>query len=58
MDVFLEGDTTLKKVGLGIALILFAILLKLCSLGTDSLALFLGFMGLVISFLGSLGKTE
>jgi hypothetical protein len=54
----LKGDTILKKVGLGIALLLFAILLKLCSSGIDSFVLFLGLIGLVISFLGSLGKTE
>jgi hypothetical protein len=54
----LKGDPALKKVGLGIALLLFAILLKLCSSGMDSFALFLGLTGLIISFLGSIGKTE
>ena len=48
----------MKKVGLGIALVLFAILFKLCSSGMDLIALFLGLLGLVISFYGSLGKVE
>ena len=55
---FLKGAITLKKVGLGIALLLFAVLLKLCTTGTDAFALFLGLIGLIISFLGSLGEKE
>lgn len=54
----LKGDSKLKKVGLGIALLLFAILLKLCSSGMDTVALFLGLIGLIISLLGSIGKPE
>ncbi len=42
----------MRKIGLGIAIILFAILLKLCSSGTDTFALLLGLIGLIIAILG------
>jgi hypothetical protein len=42
----------MKKIGLGIAIILFAILFKICSSGVDSLALILGLIGLIIAILG------
>ena len=48
----------MKKVALGIAMILFGILLKLCSVGSDTLVLLLGLSGLIISFLASIGPSE
>jgi hypothetical protein len=53
-----KGDLKLKKIGLGIALILFAILLKLCSSGMDTFALLLGLIGLIISLLGIADKSQ
>ncbi|MDF2586947.1 MAG: hypothetical protein K0S41_788 [Anaerocolumna sp.] len=43
---------------LGIAIILFAILFKLCSSGLDTFALLLGLLGLGISISASLNKKE
>ncbi len=42
----------MRKIGLGIAIILFAILLKLCSSGLDAFALLLGLIGLIIAISG------
>lgn len=41
----------LKKMGTGISLLLFAILLQLCSIGLEMLTLGIGIVGLIISFL-------
>jgi len=42
----------MKKIGLGIALILFAILLRFCSSGLEFVVLVLGVVGLVFSMVG------
>ena len=42
----------MKKIGLGIALILFAILLRLCSSGLELEVLVLGIVGLGLSIVG------
>lgn len=49
---------TMKKIGLGIAIILFAILIKLCIYEATSFALLLGLIGLIITLLGSVGPSE
>ena len=42
----------MKKIGLGIAILLFAILLSLCSAGMELLTLVIGVVGLFFSIIG------
>lgn len=46
----------MKKIGFGISMLLFALLLRLCSFGMDSITLSLGVVGFLFSFLGFLEK--
>lgn len=43
----------MKKIGLGIAIILFAILLELCSTGMEIITLAIGLTGLIVAIMGS-----
>ena len=42
----------MKKIGLGIAILLFSILLSLCSAGMELLTLVIGVVGLFFLFIG------
>ena len=42
----------MKKIGLGISILLFAIVFSMCSSGMDMVALMIGIVGLVFSVLG------
>lgn len=44
----------MKKIGLGIAILLFAIIIALCSSGLGLLVIGIGAAGLVLSFIGFL----
>ena len=46
----------MKKIGLGIALILFAIMLRPCSSGLELAVLVLGVVGLGFAIVGSMSK--
>jgi hypothetical protein len=46
----------MKKIGFGISVLLFALLLRVCSSGTEAITLSLGVVGLLFSFLGFLEK--
>jgi hypothetical protein len=48
----------MKKLLLGIGIILFAILLKLCSTGMDLLTLVIGAIGLLFVIYGSVSKSD
>ncbi|WP_313077034.1 hypothetical protein [Lacrimispora sp.] len=42
----------MKKISLGISIILFAILFSLCSTGMDLVSLIIGIIGIVFSIIG------
>lgn len=42
----------MKKIGLGIAILLFAIIISLCSSGTGLLVIGIGIVGLIFSIIG------
>ncbi len=42
----------MKKIGLGISIILFAILFQLCSSGMDLVSLIMGVIGIVFTIIG------
>ena len=48
----------MKKMILGIAVLLFAILFRLCSTGLENAALVIGIVGLIIVITGILDKSE
>jgi len=48
----------MKKSQLGIGIILFSILLKLCSAGIDFLPLTIGVVGMIFVIYGSLSKSD
>lgn len=48
----------MKKIGLGLGLLLFSILFKLCSSGLDILSLAIGLIGLMIVLYGAFSKSE
>jgi hypothetical protein len=48
----------MKKIGLGIGILLFAMLLKLCSSGIDAVALIAGFIGLGFAVAGFMDKSN
>lgn len=47
-----RGGVAMKKIGLGIAILLFAIILFLCSSGMEPLVLGIGVAGLIFSIIG------
>lgn len=47
-----KGEFTMKKIGLGIAILLFAIIISLCSSGMGLLVIGIGIVGLIFSILG------
>ena len=47
-----KGGLTMKKIGLGIAILLFAIILSLCSSGMGLLVIGIGIVGLIFSIIG------
>ena len=47
-----DGGLDMKKIMLGIALILFAILFQLCSSGMGWCALFVGLIGILLALCG------
>lgn len=51
-----KRQVVMKKIGFGISMLLFALLLRLCSFGMDSITLSLGVVGFLFSFLGFLEK--
>ncbi|HIV68509.1 MAG TPA: hypothetical protein IAA32_06550 [Candidatus Butyricicoccus stercorigallinarum] len=46
----------MKKIGLGIAILLFAVVLALCSSGMELLATGIGLVGLIFSVIGFLER--
>jgi hypothetical protein len=58
IKLMLKGDDAMKKLGLGIAILLFAILFKLCSAGLDAFAFFIGLVGLYFAVYGGLSKSD
>ncbi len=48
----------MKKIGLGISILLFAILFFQCSYGLDASALVMGLVGLVFSIIGFCEKSQ
>lgn len=48
----------MKKIGLGISILLFAILFQLCSSGMDIVTLILGVIGIGFAVIGFLNKSE
>ena len=46
------GGFTMKKIGLGIAILLFAIIISLCSSGMGLLVIGIGIVGLIFSIIG------
>ena len=46
------GDVSMKKFGLGIAILLFAIIISLCSSGMGLLVIGIGIVGLIFSIIG------
>ena len=49
---FYEGEVSMKKIGLGIAILLFAIIISLCSSGMGLLVIGIGIVGLIFSIIG------
>ena len=49
---FCKGGDSMKKIGLGIAILLFAIIISLCSSGMGLLAIGIGSVGLIFSIIG------
>lgn len=49
---FVKEDFTMKKIGLGIAILLFAIMISLCSSGMGLLVIGIGIVGLIFSIIG------
>ena len=47
-----KGGFTMKKIGLGIAILLFAIIISLCSSGMGLLVIGIGIVGLIFSIVG------
>lgn len=47
-----KGGFTMKKIGLGIAILLFAIIISLCSSGMGLLIIGIGIVGLIFSIIG------
>ena len=47
-----KGGFTMKKIGLGIAILLFAIIISLCSSGMGLLVIGIGIVGLIFSIIG------
>ncbi len=47
-----KGGFTMKKIGLGIAILLFAIVISLCSSGMGLLVIGIGIVGLIFSIIG------
>ena len=47
-----KGGFTMKKIGLGIAILLFAIIISLCSSGMGLLVIGIGIVGLIFSTIG------
>ena len=48
----------MKKIGLGIAILLFAIIISLCSSGTGLLVIGIGIVGLIFSIIGFMERKE
>jgi hypothetical protein len=44
----------MKKIGLGICILLFAILFQLCSSGMDLVSLIIGVIGIVFAIIGNI----
>ena len=51
LEISKEGFT-MKKIGLGIAILLFAIAISLCSSGIELLSIGIGIVGLIFSIIG------
>lgn len=49
-------EIIMKKIGVGIGILLFAILFELCSSGLETVSLIIGLAGLVIVILGGIEK--
>ena len=49
---FVKEDFTMKKIGLGIAILLFAIIISLCSSEMGLLVIGIGIVGLIFSIIG------
>lgn len=49
---FSKEGFTVKKIGLGIAILLFAIVITLCSSGMELLSIGIGIVGLIFSIIG------
>lgn len=49
---FTKERFTMKKIGLGIAILLFAIVISLCSSGMELLSIGIGIVGLIFSIIG------
>ena len=47
-----KGGFAMKKIGLGIAILLFAIIISLCSSGMGLLVIGIGIVGLIFSIIG------
>ena len=47
-----KGGGIMKKIALGIAILLFAIVIALCSSGLELFAIGIGVVGLIFSFIG------
>ena len=47
-----KGEFTMKKIGLGIAILLFAIIISHCSSGMGLLVIGIGIVGLIFSIIG------
>ena len=47
-----KGGGIMKKIALGIAILLFAIVIALCSSGMELFAIGIGVVGLIFSFIG------
>ena len=50
--IIILGGFTMKKIGLGIAILLFAIIISLCSSGMGLLVIGIGIVGLIFSIIG------
>ncbi len=53
-----EGGISMKKIGLGISILLFAVVFYLCSDGLEKAALMIGLVGLVFSMIGYFEKEK
>jgi hypothetical protein len=51
-------EEEMKKLSFGIGILLFAILLKLCSSGMDNVALIIGLIGLCFLIIGYLDNSK